>query len=153
VRETQLAAISCVDSLADDCYSISEAELRPVPPSRVQFELADATDGPAKVHPTHGFGPTEAGAIEGFEASLADPVRTKNILVVRCIIENTSSQSRAIPLLDVRLVNDVGEIVGHSVLSAPGDFLAGGQEKTFKLRIYPLPPNATRLTVAFVSAT
>jgi hypothetical protein len=163
VRETQLAAINCVDDFADDCSSVPEAELKPIPPSRIQFELADATDGatkvelPTAVHPTHGVGLTDAqsaaDAIASFGASLADPVRTKSVLVVRCIIVNISTQNRTIPALDVRLINDAGEVVGHSVLSTPGEALAGGQEKTFKLRIYPFPPNATRLTVAFVSAT
>lgn len=159
VRETQLATINCVDGLADDCYSASAAELKPIPPSGIRFELADATDGAAKVElpvtvrPTHGVGPADAGAIESFAASLEDPVRMNNVLVVRCIIVNTGTRSRVVPPLDVRLMNDAGEIVGRSVLSAPGEALAGRKEKTFKLRIYPLPPNATRLAVAFVSAT
>jgi hypothetical protein len=156
VRKTQLAMLGCIDPLFD---GTCPTEPQAIPQSRTRFEIVDETDGAANVatstvvQPTQGAGPTypQPRVSQSFGIALADPVRTKSGLVVRCIIVNISNRNQPIPRLDVRLLNSAGEVVAHSVLSAPSDALAGGQEKTFEVRIRSLPPHAKHLAVSLVS--
>jgi hypothetical protein len=149
--------LGCIDPLSDgSCPAAPKA----IPQSSIQFEIVDMADGATNRTTStvgqlpRGAEPTDPQADSGvdrsFGISLADPVRTKNGLAVRCIIVNLSGRTLPIPRLDVRLMNSAGEIIGQSVLSAPSDALAGGLEKTFTLRIRPLPPHATRLTMLLV---
>jgi hypothetical protein len=82
---------------------------------------------------------------------LVDPVRKSNGLLVQGVIVNTSSETQAIPPMEVSLLNSANQVVQRSVLSAPVSTLASGERKTFKMLVQPLPPNIARLTVAFMS--
>jgi hypothetical protein len=53
----------------------------------------------------------------------------------------------------VARMNSAGQVIEHSVLSAPVESLAGGERNMFKMLIHPLPPNSARLRVALISPT
>jgi hypothetical protein len=157
IREEQLAAISCVDPLTNGpCPTASDVQLEPIPQSGVRFEIAEASEGAARL-PTPTVVQSAPGARSadprGLGISLVDPVRTSSGMVVHCIIVNTSSQTQAIPPMDVSLLNSAGQVVEHSVLRAPVDALARGERKKFRILVQPLPPDSARLTVAFTSPT
>jgi hypothetical protein len=163
IRDTQLAMLGCVDRLPNgDCPNEFDTKAGAIPQSNIHFEIMNVADGAANattstvVQPTQEVEPTYPNArlSQSFGIILlADPIRTRSDLAVRYKIVNTSSQNQPIPPLDVSLLNSAGEVVGHSVLSAPSDALAGGQDNTFELRIRSVPPDATRLTLTLVSPT
>jgi hypothetical protein len=162
IRDTQLAMLGCVDPLSNGhCPTEFETKAGAIPQPSIHFEIVNVADGAANattsavVQPAQGAGPTypEPRVSQRFGVFLTDPIRTRTGLVVRCVIVNTSGRTQPIPPLDVRLLNSAGDVVGHSVLSAPSNALAGGEDQTFKLRIRLLPPDATRLTVSLVSPT
>jgi hypothetical protein len=52
--------------------------------------------------------------------------------------------------MKVELLNSANQVVQRSLLRAPTDALAGGEHRSFKTLVQPLPPNIARVSVAFV---
>jgi hypothetical protein len=150
-------AVSCGDRLMNgSCSADSGAELKAIPQSSVHFEIADASDGAARLPALTAMQPApgeQPAASRSFGISLVDAVRTTNGIVVHFIIVNISGQTQAIPPVEVSLRNSAGQAIEHSMLSAPVDTLAGGERKLFRILVHPLPPNSARLRVALISPT
>jgi len=149
-------AISCVDRLMNaSCSTDTGAELKTISQARVNFDISDASDRAARLPAPTIVQPAPGGqaASPRFGISFFNQVRTSAGIVVRYHIVNGSSQTQAIPPVEVSLLNSAGQVIEHSMLSAPVDALAGGERKMFKIFVHPLPPNAAGIKVALISPT
>ena len=88
----------------------------------------------------------------GLGISLTDPVRQNGGLLVQGVIVNGGTQPQAIPAMQVTLSNSENQVVQQSIVKAPGVTIRQGQRKSFKTFVDKLPPNVSRVTVAFIAS-
>ena len=131
------------------------------PAGSTQSGISNVTGGSGKLAPlapqARSAAPsstaTAARAGEGLGISLVDPVRRKDGLLVQGVIVNGGAQAEAIPAMRLTILDKADQVVQRSILRLPPDTLAQGQHKAFKALVQPLPPNAARLTAAFIETT
>jgi hypothetical protein len=123
------------------------------PPSTLRQGASGAGNGAVGLSASTAGGATPQPAArtsEGLGISLVDPVRSDSGLLVQGVIVNLSSQARPIPPMRVELLNSANQVVQRSLVRAPVGTLAGGEHRTFKTLVQPLPPNIARVSVAFI---
>ncbi|HEY3147772.1 MAG TPA: hypothetical protein VGJ75_15550, partial [Dongiaceae bacterium] len=124
------------------------------PPSTLRQGASGAGNGAAvglSASTAGGAAPQPAARTsEGLGISLVDPVRSDSGLLVQGVIVNLSGQARPIPPMRVELLNSANQVVQRSLVRAPVGTLAGGEHRTFKTLVQPLPPNIARVSVAFI---
>jgi hypothetical protein len=96
--------------------------------------------------------PVPAATPDGLEIALADPVRQNDGLLIQGVVINNTDQVQAVPSMQGSLENQAGQEVRRWVFPPPVETLAPGGRASFKTEVNPLPPGATRASVAFIAA-
>jgi len=176
VDQRQYSALNCVDHYEDGVYRPCTAVVGPAIGAQPAPSAPDAgvtaTGGlaslsapqpaPTVTQPAPVVAqPAPAAAqplmvpasAEGLQITLADPVRSNDGLVIQGVVTNTSSETRAIPLMQGSLETSTGQEVRRWQFEPPVPTLAPGQRANFTTEVRPLPAGVARASVAFIAGS
>jgi hypothetical protein len=128
---------------------------QPMPaPTAAQPAPAAAQPAPTVVQPAPAVaGPVIPASAEGLQITLIDPVRSNDGLVIQGVVTNTSSETRAIPLMQGSLETSTGQEVRRWQFEPPVATLAPGERANFTTEVRPLPAGVARASVAFIAGS
>jgi hypothetical protein len=161
-HQTALPADNCVDRIGFCIGTAGSSAMRQAGSNSTPSSVSGVSNGavkpavPAVVTPA----PTVASAAPqpaartgaGLGISLVDPVRKDHGLLIQGIIVNSSAEPQAVPPMQISLLNSANQVVQRSIVKAPGITIGQGQPKSFKAFVEKLPPNISRVTVAFIGS-